>query len=382
MAALYILRRVSTVWKDIVDESDLIGSVPSLSPLRLVALKIRTDPSHIRLPGEVIPFTREIEISDEALEKIRAVNFTRAPMNWVRTMEHLTGLRTLALDGVYGNTITLDHILSVLVSSPSVETLSISYMEIKHPPSSLHPLIEPILLPHLRSITLDTNGALINGLMRRIRPSPEITKLYIRPTDSPSQIPASFWHETMVAALQWIQDVVGPVANVENWGLQLRVSGTAFENEGALAFIQTMRDLSAIIVGHLEWPSREAFIGLFGQPTTDSAGTPAPKSTFPTLQKLVYANWRWKLDIMMDMIKKRYSIRSLYRQQIPDLTLELYNLEPMLRHWRDRPIISFLDKKALLELDGVKEVRMGCVEKRPGMLAIVWDEEKSLPAWG
>ncbi|KAG9040757.1 hypothetical protein FS837_000228 [Tulasnella sp. UAMH 9824] len=499
MAALYILRRISTMWKDIVDgtpslwavicasfpenvnlgslvrsgssrlviyfpgpswstgmafreflpiiephlhrcsslalwiKSELVDSVPCLSPLPLVALKIRVD--YERLPREVIPLIREIEISDEALENIRAVDVTRVPMDWARTLEHLSGLRTLALGGVYDNTITVEQILSALVSAHSIESLTISEMEIG---DSLSPSTEPIYFPHLRAITLHTNGALTNGLLRRIGPSPAITKLDIRPTGFPSHVPMSFWHETMVpwipvvqrlcqnssgptvylahrrscmlesnsvyhlfiifghlsqvAALRWIQDVISPVTDIDNGGLQLRVSGAAFENEGVLETIQTMRDLTAIIVSPVDrdfWASREVFINVLGQPTTDSAGTPTLKSTFPTLKKLALHSWRWNLDMIMDMIKKRYSIRSLYRQQIPDLTLDLSTMGPSLWLWRDRTIISFSEMKALRELDGVNEVRMGCVKKDPrmyllipGMVAIVWDEEKSLPAWG
>ncbi|KAG9040469.1 hypothetical protein FS837_000572 [Tulasnella sp. UAMH 9824] len=180
MAALYILRRVSTIWKEIVDgapslwtvicasfpenvirtslvrsgssplmiffpgrtafreflliiephlhrcstlalriDSELVDTVPSLSPLRLVALKIRIDVHYTRIPREVIPFKREIEISNEALENIRAVDLTRAPMDWARTLEHLRGLRSLALGGVYDNTITVEQILSVPSQIPA-----------------------------------------------------------------------------------------------------------------------------------------------------------------------------------------------------------------------------------------------------------------------
>ncbi|KAG9040468.1 hypothetical protein FS837_000571 [Tulasnella sp. UAMH 9824] len=409
-------------------DSELVDCVPSLSPLRLVALKIRIDVDSIWFPRDVIPFAREIEISDEALENIRALDLTRAPMDWARTLEHLRGLRTLALTGVYDNTITIEQILSALVSSPSIEALTISDIEIGDP---LSPPMEPIFFPHLRSITLHADGALTNALLRRIGPSSEITELDIRPTGLPSLVPTSSWHETMVpwipvvqrlcqnssgptvhlahrtgcrlqsnseyhlvidflnlsqaAALRWIQDAIISDRDVENGGLQLLVNGAAFESAGVLEIIQTMWGITGIIaspVNRLFGPSLEALLDVLGQATTDSAGTPTPKSTFPTLQKLVFHSWILKFDSITDMLKKRYSMRSLYRQQIPDLTLDLSILRPWFQPGRDRTIISFPDAKALRELDGVKEVRMGCVLKQPGILAVIWDEEKSLPAWG
>ncbi|KAG8956411.1 hypothetical protein FRC00_005009, partial [Tulasnella sp. 408] len=495
MAALYILRRVSTMWNDIVDgtpslwavicasfpenvictslvrsgssplviyfpgswsitpafreflpsiephfhrcsslalriDSELVDSVPSLSTLRVVALKICIDVDPRWRPIDVIPFTKEIEISDEALENIRAVDFTQVPMDWTRTLEHLRGLRTLTLDGVYDDTITHEQILSALAASPCIETITISDMEIGDPPLGLCPSMEPISLPHLRFITLITGGAFTNGLLRRIRPSSELTKLEIRPKSFPPHVATSFWHETMVpwipvvqrlcqsssgpavhlihrtrcrleshsgdhlsldlgdlsqaAALRWIQDVISPVTDVEKWGLELWAYGGPFGNDGVLETIQTMWGLTTIIISPVNrffWSSLEALFNVLGQPTTDSAGTPAPKSTFPTLQKLVLHTWKWELNIIMEMLKKRYSMRSLYRHQIPDLALDLSTLEPSSRGRRGT-IISFSDAKALRELDGVKEVRMGWARTQPGILAVIWDEEKSVPAWG
>ncbi|KIO25919.1 hypothetical protein M407DRAFT_8144 [Tulasnella calospora MUT 4182] len=385
-------------------------------------------------PADVIPFTKDIEISDEALENIRAVDLTLTPMDWARTLEHLGGLRTLALGGVYDDTITQEQILSVLLASPNIEILTIIDMEIKDPPSSLSQSVEPISLPQLRSITLMTNGPSTNGLLLRIRPPPDMIELDIRPKDFPSDdVATSFWHETMApwvpvvqqlyldsdksgvhlipqetsclqafseghfiieftdltmaAALLWIQNVIGAVADVEDGpaGFQMWTKDSALENEGVLAILQTMPGLTELLVepaNYLSRPSLETLFNVLAEPTTDSIDTPDPIPTFTALQKLTIHNWSWGLDIFMDMVRRRYSMRSTCRQQVPDLTLDISSMQLWLEPWREKTIISFSDATALLELDGVREVRMGCVIRHSGTLAVIWDEEGSRPAWG
>ncbi|KAG9040755.1 hypothetical protein FS837_000226 [Tulasnella sp. UAMH 9824] len=414
-------------------DPEVVDEVPPLSSLRLAALKIEIDLDATWMPGDTVPYSRGIEISNEALGNIRAVDFNQVPIDWRRTLEHLRNLRTLALDGVYDNTITHEHIFDVLVASPGLEALTIRDMRIVDSPSSLSPPTESISLPQLRSIIFMTDGCLTNDLMRRILPPPGVNELDIRPTNFPSEAATPFWCETMApwfpavqqlyvdsdrpvfhlaaqgecslatyseyfvligfkglsmaAALQWIHDVIGPVAYVDGGpeGLQISVHGPAFEDHGVLAILQTIPGLSEISVrpvDDLTRPSLEALFNVLGQVIADSANTSDPKPSFPTLRKLLLYNWRWELDSIMDMLQSRYSMRSIYRQQIPDLSLDLSSLQLWRERRRERAIISFPDAEALRELDGVKEVRMGCVFESSGILAVIWDEEKSLPAWG
>ncbi|KIO25920.1 hypothetical protein M407DRAFT_8145 [Tulasnella calospora MUT 4182] len=413
---------------------EFIDEVPCLSPLRLVALKIVIDMDPALQPAEIFPFTSDIEISEEALENIRAVDLTLVPMDWATTLEHLRGLRTLALDGVYDNTITQEQISSVLLASPGIETLTIVDMEIKDPPSSLSQSAEPISLPQLQSITLMTDGPSTNGLLRRIRPPPDMIEFDIRPKNFPSHdVATSFWQETMApwvpvvqqlyvdsdkpgvrllpqaasclqassegllviefngltmaGALLWIWYVIGAVADVEDGpaGFQIWTKDSAFESDGALEILQKLPGLTEISVepaNHFSRPSLEPLFNVLAKPTTDSIDTPEPRPTFPALQKLTIHNWSWELDIFMDMVRRRYSMRSTCRQQVPDLTLDISSMQLWMEPWREKTIISFSDATALLELDGVREVRMGCVIRHSGTLAVIWDEEGSRPAWG
>ncbi|KAG9040756.1 hypothetical protein FS837_000227 [Tulasnella sp. UAMH 9824] len=498
MAALSILRRISTMWKDVVDgtpslwtiisatfpedvnraslfrsgsspiviyfpggrwsktppfrdflqiiephlhrcsslafriDPEVVDEVPPLSSLRLTALKIEIDVDPTLMPGDALPYSREIEISNEVLGNIRAVDFNQVPIDWRRTLEHLKGLRRLVLDGVYINTITHEHIFDVLVASPGLETLTICDMRIVDSPSSLSPPTESISLPQLRSIILMTGGCLTNDLMRRILPPPDVTELDIRPTNFPSDA-TPFWYETiapwvpavqqlyvdserpafhltpqgecslatyseyfvfiefkglsMAAALLWIHDVIGPLTDVDGGpeGLQISVHGPAFDDHGVLAILQTIPGLTEISVepvDDLTRPSLDALFDVLSQAITNSGSTPDPKPAFPTLRKLLLNSWRRELDSVMDMLQSRYSMRSIYRQQVPDLSLDLSSTQLWLEPWRERVIISFIDAEALRELDGVKEVRMGCVFEHPGTLAVIWDEEQSVPAWG
>ncbi|KAG8892184.1 hypothetical protein FRC00_012500, partial [Tulasnella sp. 408] len=390
-------------------------------------IEIDLDPTW--MPGDAVPFTKEIEISNEAFENIRAIDLTQVPMNWRRTLEHVRGLRTLALNGVYDNTITHEQIFNVLVASPGLESLTIGDMRIGDSPFSLSSPMQSISLPQLRSITLMTDGRLTNNLLRRIRPPPDVTELDIRPTHFPSNVATTFWYETMgpwfpvvrqvyvesdgpvfrlvsqgvcrletysdycvfiefqglsmAAALRWIHDVIGPVDDGPG-RLQISVHGPAFEDHDVLEILSTFPGLTGILVQPVDdliRPSLEALFNVLGQAITDSASTPDPKPTFPTLRKLVLNNWGRELDSIMDMLRRRYSMRSVYRQQVPDLSLDLSSLQLWLE-WRQRVIISFSDVKALRELDGVKEVRMGCAMQHLGNLAVIWDEEQSIPAWG
>ncbi|KAG9040470.1 hypothetical protein FS837_000573 [Tulasnella sp. UAMH 9824] len=460
MVALSILRRISTMWKDVVDDTpslwtiisatfpeevnraslarsgsspiviyfpcsslafridpEVVDEVPQLASLRLVALKIEIDLDPTWMPGDTAPFSSGIEISNEALENIRAIDLPQ----------------TLALNGAYDDTITHEHIFNVLFASPGLETLTICDMIIGDPLSSLPPSTDPISLPQLRSITLMINGCLTNDLLRIIRPPPDLFEFDIRPTHFPSPVATTFWYETMTlwvpvvqqlyvdsddpvfrlisqgacrlethseyfvviefkvlpmaAALRWIHDVIGPVTDVDGGprGLRMWVLGPAFEDHGVLAILPRMPGLTEISidpVDDLTRPSLYALFNVLGQTTTDSAITPYPIPTFPTLQKLVLNGWRWKLDGIIDMLQKRYSVPAIHGQRVPDLTLDLSSLQLWMLPWREKAIISFLDVEALRELDGVKEVRMGCVFKHSGTLAVIWDEEKSIPAWG
>ncbi|KAG8916165.1 hypothetical protein FRC00_000504, partial [Tulasnella sp. 408] len=360
MAALSILRRISTVWKDVVDgtpslwtiisatfpedvnrtslvrsgsspiviyfpggswssappfreflqsiephlyrcsslalriDPEVVDEVPNLSSLRLVALKIEIDVDPTWMPGDALPYSREIEISDEALGIIRAVDFNQVPIDWRRTLEHLKGLRTLVLDGVYDNSITHEHVFNVLVASPGLENLTICDMRIADSQSSLSPPTESISLPQLLSITLMTDGCLTNDLMRIIRPPPDVIELDIRPRNFPSNIAMPFWYETMgpwvptvqqlyvdsdrpvfhlipqgecrlatysdyivfiefkglsmSAALLWIHHVIGPVTDVDGGpeGLQISIHDPDFEDHEVLAILQTMPAVTEI----------------------------------------------------------------------------------------------------------------------------------------
>ncbi|KIO25921.1 hypothetical protein M407DRAFT_236278 [Tulasnella calospora MUT 4182] len=413
---------------------EFVDEVPCLSHLRLVALKIFINVDPATRPADVIPFARKIEISDEALENIRAIDLTLFPMDWARTLEHLSGLRTLALDGVYDNTITQEQILSVLLASPNIETLTIIDMEIKGHPSSLSQPVEPISLPQLRAIALITDGSSTIGLLHRIRPPPDMIEFDIRPKDFPSHdVATSFWQETMApwvpvvqrlyldsdkpgvhlepqaascfqafsknilaieftdltmaAALLWIQDVIGTVADVEDGpgGFQMWTKDSAFESDEVLAILQKMPGVTEISVepaNRLSRPSLEALFNVLAEPTTDSIDTPEPRPTFPALQTLTIPNWMWELDDFMNMIQRRDLMRSTCRQQVPGLTLDISPLRPWQLPWREKKIISFSDATALLELDGVRGLRMSCVMEHSGTLAVIWDEAESSPAWG
>ncbi|KAG8907317.1 hypothetical protein FRC00_011978 [Tulasnella sp. 408] len=363
------------------------------------------------MPGDAVPFPKEIEISNEAFETIRAIDLTQVPMNWRRTLEHVRGLRTLALNGVYDDAITHEQIFNVLVASPGLESLTIGDMRIGDSPFSLSSPTESISLPQLRSITLMTDGRLTNNLLRRIRPPPDVTELDIRPTHFPSNVATTFWYETMgpwfpvgvcrletysdycvfiefqglsmAAALRWIHDVIGPVDDGPG-RLQISVHGPAFEDHDVLEILPTFPGLTGILVQPVDdliLPSLDALFQVLGQAITDPAGTPDPKPTFPTLRKLVLNDWGRELDSIIDMLRRRYSMRSIYRQQVPDLSLDLSSLQFWLQ-WRQGVIISFSDGRALRELDGVREVRMGCAMQHLGNLAVIWDEEQSIPAWG
>ncbi|KAG9040892.1 hypothetical protein FS837_012977, partial [Tulasnella sp. UAMH 9824] len=290
---------------------EVVDEVPLLSSLRLVTLKIEIDLEPTWLPGEPVPFSTEIEISNETFENIQAIDFTQVPMDWSWTLEHLRGLRTLALNGVYDDTITHEHVFSVLVASPGLETLTICDMRIGESPSSLSPPTESISLPQLQSITLMTDGRLTNDLLRRIRPPPDVTELDIRPTHFPSHVATTFWHETMglwvpvvqqlyvdsddpvfrlishgvcrletysdysvflefqglsiAAALRWIHDVIGPVAEVNDGlgRLKMSVHGPAFEDHEVLEILKKLPGLTEISVEPVDDLTRPSLDALF-----------------------------------------------------------------------------------------------------------------------
>ncbi|KIO25915.1 hypothetical protein M407DRAFT_206182 [Tulasnella calospora MUT 4182] len=84
----------------------------------------------------------------------------------------------------------------------------------------------------------------------------------------------------------------------------------------------------------------------------------------------------------MNMLQRRYSMRSTGQQHVPDLTLDISSLQPWRLPWREKAILPFATVKALRGLDEVEEMRMGCSRVQSGILAVIWDEHESSPAWG
>ncbi|KAG8910956.1 hypothetical protein FRC01_006023 [Tulasnella sp. 417] len=405
-------------------DPDFVDEVPWQSLPRVAALKILVE----ELPDED---TKIIEIPDKILENIRDIDLDgQIPVNWPRTLGHLRGLRTLVLQELSNNTITQEQILSVLLASPGIETLVINQLEIEDPPSNLSPSAEPISLPQLRSVTITTGGLLTNHLLRRIRPPPVVETLRINRRNIPSHITTSFWEETMAswvppvqrlyqnsservvglnptigcylqacrdhslsieftglpipAALRWIQDVITAVDGGPGV-LWLYAWDSVLEGNDILEVLQTIQGLTEISVSRIYRLSQspvEALLKVLGEPTADSIGTPDPRPTFPTLQKLSLHDWKWELDGIMDMVQRRYSMQSTGGQQVPELTLDI---SPLCRWYlpeTETKIIPFYAAKALRELDGVKELRMGSSMWHWEFLAVIWDEEASAPARG
>ncbi|KAG8914293.1 hypothetical protein FRC01_004134 [Tulasnella sp. 417] len=471
-ASLYILRRVSTAWKDMIDstpslwavisstfpedvnrsslvrsgssplliyvsgtswikdqffqmiephiqrcsslvlrlDADYVHWVPRLALLRLATLKIvielKAPPTHV---------IKKIEIPEEALENV----LTQAPMDWARTLRHLKDLRIL-------------QILNSLAASPGIEILTFAEMNIELPPLTLPSSTEPISLPRLRSITLAVDIRFTNGFLRGVRPPPSLTDLGICPNRFYSQDHSKFWQETMApweavvhrlyrscnervvclipglpyslkahskhpkhptfmvfegtfmpAALQWIHNLFSTVTDVAGRpGLRVRVWHSALSENDVLATLQTMQGLKHISVESPDGPSAEAFINVLGKPTADSIGTPDPRPTFPTLQKLELSYWTRGLDNILDGVQRRYMMRSCGGHQVPDLTMDLSPLRLWERPRSGKTIMSFPNAQALRKVDGVKELRIGRELHPSGSLAVIWDEEESVPVWG
>ncbi|KAG8914294.1 hypothetical protein FRC01_004135, partial [Tulasnella sp. 417] len=367
------------LWLDL----DFVDEVPFLSLPRLSSLKIFIGES----AADDIPPVKNIKIPEETLENTRDIDLGgQVPVDWARTLGHLRGLRTLTLDEVSDNTTDQEQIFSVLLASPGIEALVINGVEIEDRRSNISPSTELISLPKLRSVTLMNSGLLTNNVLRRIRPPPEMAKLEIDQMNIPSHLATSFWEETMAPWVPHVQQLYqnsskrlvalhpgrgivdgcccsvdsGVISAVDGGpgGLRLYVEHPAVEENDILAVLQRMRGLTEIWVKQLYCLSRppvDALLNMLGEPTADSIGTPDPRPTFPDLQKLGLQDWMWELDDFMDMVQRRYSMRSTAGQQFPDLTLDISPLHRWYTPEIKKKIISFWTAKALRDLDGVKK---------------------------
>ncbi|KAG8949106.1 hypothetical protein FRC04_009052 [Tulasnella sp. 424] len=411
-----------------------VQDLPCFTSLRLDTLKIDVD-----VPGwqaaEILPATKHIEISDETFRSIQFVDLTLVPMDWSRAFRNFMDLRSLTLDGVYGGgTITHQQILDTLDASLNLETLLFMDLETQDPPSDSSLFTRQIFLPKLRSITLMTNGPLTESVLRAIQVPPNVGRLDIRSTSFPTPDAAtSFWLSTMVpwgpvvqqlyqksyrsvirlisdgtsrlemffdecgmfiefeglsmiSALQWLRDVIGAVQISEEGGsLQVYSKSIVLERDDVLAILQMMPGITEISVRlptDGRQPSLEPLLNVLAQPTADTIHTTDPIPSFPSLTSLDLREWRWGLHGILDMLQRRYSMRSTTRYYVPDLDLDMSTYLPWPIGIGSRAIIPFSTLKALRELDGVGEVRTAFIREQSGTPAVIWDEEGSFPAWG
>ncbi|KAG8949104.1 hypothetical protein FRC04_009050 [Tulasnella sp. 424] len=431
------LHRWGSVALRLSSDSESVEDLPRFTSLRLDTLKIDIVVEPEWEAAEILQATKHIEISDETLRNIQFVDLSLVPMDWSRAFRNFRDLRSLSLDGVSaGGAITHQQILDVLAASPNLETLLFKDLETQDPPSDPSLSTGRIFLPKLQSITLMTNGLLLTeSVLRAIQVPPNIGRLDIRPTSFPTpEAAASFWLSTMVpwapvaqqiyqesyqsairlisdgashletyfdeyglfiefeglsmiSALLWIRDVIGAVAMIEEGGsLQMYSDYVVLERDDVLAILQMMQGITEISVelptGSRK-PSLEALLNVLAQPTADTIHTTDPIPSFPGLESLVLFDWRWGLDSILDMLQRRFSMRSTTRYHVPDIDLDMstYVPWPMGREG-SRAIVPFSTLKALRELDGVGEVRTTFRSKQSGTPAVIWDEESSFPAWG
>lgn len=182
-------------------------------------------------------------------------------------------------------------------------------------------------------------------------------------------------------------DWIASVAN--GWESPEELPGFSFLTTSAwigfsttFAALQTIPRVTSI---HITINSKNSHLWVFLEALGGGAtwGSPKGPPSFPFLQSLRVRRWGLGLAKFIEVVKRRYTNHQPkgWRPR-SNLQLDFTTRRPA---WFEdcSPAILHLEKVVeLRELDGVQSVRLGCLKRQPGMLAVVWNEEDGQLAWG
>ncbi|KAG8980775.1 hypothetical protein FRB90_007499 [Tulasnella sp. 427] len=417
--------------------SEIGSELPTLTSPHLVNLNIRTDSW---VGGQDDQSAERIEIPSDILKNIKGLALSGIQLDWKNDLYLLRGLRALDLFGLFDSAIASEQLLDVLAGSPDIENFSLDlYLKNDDPWSERLSTREPISLSHLHSLRLHGDGKVSDLILCNVRPPPSMEFLDIGPHNFSSlRAATTFWMNTVAvwapavrglhdksspfveifggdtcrlgcepgpyqisldfvaitrdAALSWISRHIGDVAEAEGGkGLHVASLPISLLHYDVLASIQSLPAVKKFSARHqaggVEMKEMEALLNFLADPISKGKDAASPKPCLPRLQTLVLADWVWNLHALEDMIRRRYSLRSTTQHQIPDLTIKITQEDPWsdllgaLKMWRNKAIISLSTVTAFRRLDGVQGLSISCRLDEPGLLAVIWDEDKSAPAW-
>ncbi|KAG9018157.1 hypothetical protein FRB90_012065 [Tulasnella sp. 427] len=418
--------------------SDVPEEIPDLASPHLVNINFQVSRKSSRmLPMFRTPLAERIEIREDTLKNLKGLALSGVQLDWRESLHLLTGLSSLELSGVFEATIADEQLLDVLIASPDLENLSLHvFYENGTPGPDLLSSREPVCLPHLHSVMLSSDSKLVDFMLRKIRPPPNMISLDIYPHNFPSpEAATTFWMDaaaiwapavrqlhnesdsavrilsrgkcdivseegrvwlslslsdlTSEAAFSWIGHHIGESIESEGGkGLHVESWPIFLQDHDVLTSVQVLPAISKLSAmrqeGGAQLKEMEGLLTFLCQAIPSDMDTTGPKPSFPKLQILNLQDWVWNMDAIENMIRRRYALRSTTQYHIADLTVEITLEDPWSSAsgiWRDRAIISLSTLTTLRRMEGLKEVSIRCRYAEPGLLAVIWNEEQSAPSW-
>ncbi|KAG8909960.1 hypothetical protein FRC00_009121 [Tulasnella sp. 408] len=349
----------------------------------------------------IIPFPKTIV---DVLANLEHVHFDNLPFDWKQVI------------GMFGNNPFLEHIILVEFE-PDAES------PVWSP--------DPVLPPRLRIFRVRGRVESLENILSRIQFPPTLEVLVVLATASSSQHDASLWVKMMSPLSTTIQrihercggssivlkdeagciwstregttgfkltiDDMGPTLTLECFasladkmhltkdlpGLFFATESTYIEDPDVLAVLVTIRALTDICIYVGGQHSRIVrFMDVLGAANEDTKDDPVP---FPSLRYLDLVEWGADIDGVIQAMKRRYSTgRAEALRPRPGLRVDFAASKVGWLGDPEKPkaIISMDKIKELRDIVGVGRVWLGGSDKQPGMLAVVWSEEKEREVWG
>lgn len=408
-----------------------------LSQLGILKLSLRD--SVFEVDGlDTIPCTPGVI---ELLGQLRHVHLNRLPLRWEVALGAFKSLKTLMLTGLGGHGITTEQIVQAISNNPSLESLTM--IEVRTNDQSvpagegLWSLPNPVIPPRLSSLQIQGRLGWLYGILSRIELPPSVVRLFIVASASvDSQTESSLLAKTLEPLFPTIQRIhagstisaivmkkpgyeftwvaegsdgnfkfgitrLAPFRTLKGFAslanrlhrteglpcLSFVTDCTLVNDRKTLSVLATIQTLNSVEVfggWHSLRPSGFLAV-LSGSRDSDTEGD-RPVS-FPFLQNLKFHAWGLDVNEIIGAMERRYSpsLPVVFRPR-HKLRIDLATSPAAWYPYRKRerpPVIPRMEKiEELRSIDGIESVRLAWLREQPGVLAVVWSEEKSAAVWG
>lgn len=366
--------------------------------------------------------TKPLELLGGCTSDLRQVGLSRVSIPW--KMEMFTHLRSLALEYLGWDGLTISHLIDFLRSSPDLEHLKLQSI---HAAPSSTPLPPIITLPQLRSISLSNcKNDVTVSILHQIR-APSCNDFYLAVSIAPANAD-EFFHGYLHSAPQPFEEILRTInkrnrsscialnSSMFEWrtggendeeykflvilkyrptscirwvertlrndhGLGIHLSrGILLRNELINELLETIAPMRCVTTLFFtgEWRREQIlrFLIFLGEPRSTNPLTPS----LPCLRRLRLWCLGWKAQDLLDMVESRFLSLPWEAVEAPPLAIDIWRqVWPCTSNLRI--ILDYAVLYSLRKAEGVDRVQFVGPKESDGMLAINWDEDASAPKW-